>query len=91
MTRFDIDAPGNNHAIYQDQEDGRRQITIVSMLEGDQFEYVRFDLVVDFAAGDGDLVQGPSGEAVAVQEGGVGEWFGLFHAKNFIRVKLMCQ
>ena len=54
---FDIDAPGNNHAIYQDQEDGRRQITIVSMIEGDQFEYVRFDLVVDFAAGDGDLVQ----------------------------------
>lgn len=54
---FDIDAPGNNHAIYQDQEDGRRLVTIVSMLEGDQFEYVRFDLVVDFDAGDGELVQ----------------------------------
>jgi hypothetical protein len=54
---FDLDAPGNNHAIYQDQEDGRRQVTIISMLEGDQFEYVRFDLAVDFAAGNGELVQ----------------------------------
>jgi hypothetical protein len=54
---FDLDAPGNNRAIYQDQEDGRRQVTIVSMLEGDQFEYVRFDLVADFAAGDGELVK----------------------------------
>jgi hypothetical protein len=54
---FDIDAPGNNYAIYQDREDGRRQITIASMIEGDQFEFVRFDLVIDFAAGTGELVQ----------------------------------
>ncbi len=27
------------------------------MIEGDQFEHVRFDLVVDFAAGEGELVQ----------------------------------
>lgn len=54
---FDIDAPGNNHAIYQDREDGSRLVTIASMIEGDQFEYVRFDLVVDFAAGTGELVQ----------------------------------
>lgn len=54
---FDIDAPGNNHAIYQDLEDGRRMVTIASMIEGDQFEYVRFDLIVDFTAGSGELVQ----------------------------------
>ena len=54
---FDIDAPGNNHAIYQDREDGSRLVTIASMTEGDQFEYVRFDLVIDFAAGEGELVQ----------------------------------
>lgn len=54
---FDLDAPGNNHAIYQDREDGSRLVTIASMIEGDQFEYVRFDLVVDFDAGTGELVQ----------------------------------
>lgn len=57
QTKFDIDAPGNNHAIYQDLEDGRRQVMIASMIDGDQFEYIRFDLVVDFAAGNGELQQ----------------------------------
>ena len=41
--------------------------------------------------GHGDLVQGTAGEAAPLEESGVGEWDGLVHAANSIRVKLMSQ
>jgi hypothetical protein len=56
---YDLDAPGVNWAIYQDQPDGRRQVTVRAMLEhdGGQFEAVRFDLSVDAATNSGDITQ----------------------------------
>jgi hypothetical protein len=41
--------------------------------------------------GHGNLVQGTAGETAPVQESGVGEWHGLVHAANYVRVKLMRQ
>lgn len=56
---YDIDTPGNNYAIYQDRPDGSRQILVTAMndLPNGQFEYLRLDLAVDAATGEGSIIQ----------------------------------
>lgn len=58
-TAYDIDTPGNNYAIYQDRPDGGRQVLVTAMndLPNGQFEYLRLDLAVNAATGQGSIVQ----------------------------------
>ncbi len=58
-THYDIDTPGNNYAIYQDSPNGSRQVLVTAMndLPNGGFEYLRLDLAVNAATGQGSIIQ----------------------------------
>jgi len=59
QTHYDIDTPGNNYAVYQDSPDGSRQVLVTAMndLPNGGFEYLRLDLAVNAATGQGSIIQ----------------------------------
>jgi hypothetical protein len=59
QTQYDVDRPGNNYAIYQDSPGGSRQVLVTAMndLPNGGFEYLRLDLAVNAATGQGSIIQ----------------------------------
>lgn len=55
----DLDTPGANWAIYNDQPDGSRLVTVSALKDTEDggIERVRLDFVVDMATGSGSLAQ----------------------------------